>query len=86
MSSQFVMTNFTNHEPHHITLRIAMHRNGTLQAFPVNQRVGLPFPVHTDRPLSGDRKRQGKALLKGLPGSEKQGRFGMPALPLNVHR
>lgn len=86
MSSQFVMTNFTNHEPHHITLRIAMHRNGTLPAFPLNERVGMPLSINADRLLPGNRKRQGKALLKGLPGSEKQGRFGMPALPLNVHR
>ena len=71
MSSQFVMTNFTNHEPHHITLRIAMHRNGTLQAFPLNERVGMPLPIHADRTLPGNRERQGKALLKGLPGSEK---------------
>ena len=86
MSSQFVTSNFTNHEPHHITLRIAMHRNGTLPAFPLNERVGMPLSINADRLLPGNRKRQGKALLKGLPGSEKQGRFGMPALPLNVHR
>ena len=86
MSSQFVTSNFTNHEPHHINLRIAMHRNRTLQAFPLNERVGMPLPVHADRPLSGDRKGQGKALLEGLPGSEKQRCLGMPALPLDVHR
>ena len=86
MSSQIVISNFTNHEPHHITLRIAMHRNGTLQAFPLNQRVGMPLSIHADSLLPGNRKRQGKTLLKGLSGSEKQGRFGMSALPLDIHR
>ena len=86
MSSQIVISNFTNHEPHHITLRIAMYRNGILPAFPLNQRVGMPLSIYADRLLPGNRKRQGKTLLKGLSGSEKQGRFGMSALPLDIHR
>ena len=86
MSSQFVISNFTNHEPNHITLRIAMHRNGTLQAFPLNQRVGMPLPFHADRIHSRNRQGQGKAVLNGLSGSETQGRAGMPELPFHVHR
>lgn len=81
-----VQSNTERHEPEHITLRIAMRRNGTLPAFPFNKRMGMPLSIHADSLLPGNRKRQGKALLNGLSGSETQGRAGMPELPFHVHR
>lgn len=75
-----------SHEPEHITLRIAMYRNGILPAFPFNKRMGMPLPVHDDRRASNDRQGQGKAIFNGLSGSKIQGRAGMPELPFHVHR
>lgn len=81
-----MQSNTERHEPEHITLRIAMYRNGILPAFPCNKRMGMPLPVHADRRASNDRKGKGKAVLNGLSGSKIQGRAGMPELPFHVHR
>ena len=81
-----MQSNTERHEPEHITLRIAMHRNGILPAFPCNKRMGMPLPVHADRRAPNDRQGKGKTLLKGLPGSEMQRCPGMSALPSDVHR
>ena len=81
-----MQSNTERHEPEHITLRIAMHRNGTLPAFPFNKRMGMPLLIHADRIHSRNRQGEGKAVLNGLSGSETQGRTGMPELPFHVHR
>ena len=48
--------------------------------------MGMSVPDHPHRGDTSNRPGKGKAVLKGVSGSETERSAGMPALPLHVHR